>query len=127
LNDFWAERFLTYPNRPGSGPLKVAPQSNGTPINEEFPAEQPTGDEPVYSATGISGAWMPFGGGRHQCPGKNFAKQEIITCTAIMTTLFDIELDPAAKLETDTNYYGLGSLPLKGKVACRIRRRQITQ
>lgn len=75
---------------------------------------------------GLSGAWLPFGGGSRQCPGRNFAKQEIILSFALIATMFDIELLEGTKkdsMQPDMKYYGLGTLPPKGKVPFRIRRR----
>lgn len=122
LDKFWAERFLVYPNNPNSGPLK--PKSS-LGMDNRLPTKIQQGEPeaPKFSNSGLSGAWIPFGGGKHQCPGKNFAKQEIILCIAVMCLLFDIELSPSAKLEASTDYYGLGTLPQKWKVPFRIRQR----
>lgn len=37
-------------------------------------------------------ALMGFGGGRHQCTGMNFAKNEMATITAMLLSTFDLEL-----------------------------------
>lgn len=36
-------------------------------------------------------AYIPFGGGRHLCPGRNFAFAEILAFTAVMVLGFDVE------------------------------------
>ncbi|KAJ4983183.1 prostacyclin synthase [Stagonosporopsis vannaccii] len=36
-------------------------------------------------------AYMPFGNGRHLCPGRNFAFAEIVACVAVLVLGFDIE------------------------------------
>ena len=136
LDAFQADRFLVYPDKPGSGPLRAearAPESHAAPGTPPTPLTPPSAAaapasadpfEPRFSASGLSGSWVPFGGGRHQCPGKAFAKQEIILCVAVMTALFDVEIAPDADLGVDLNYYGLGSLPPRSKMPVRIRRRR---
>jgi len=39
-----------------------------------------------------TGYWFPYGGGITMCPGRNFAKQEIIGTLALFLTRFDIEV-----------------------------------
>lgn len=36
-------------------------------------------------------AYMPFGAGRHLCPGRNFAFAEIVACAAVLLLGFDIK------------------------------------
>lgn len=57
------------------------------------------------------------------CPGRHFAKVEIIVTFAMMCTMFDIELIgglPAPNMKE----VGWGTLPTSGKTPCRIRRRR---
>ena len=42
-----------------------------------------------FSTTGTAGKFFPFGGGRTMCPGRNFAKQEILASVATVLTMFD--------------------------------------
>ena len=122
LHQFWAERFLVYPNDPKSGPLRVSPNLGLDNSSSEKGIVDKT-EGPKFSSSGLSGAWIPFGGGRHQCPGKHLAKQEVILCIAAMCLLFDIELSSIARLEANKDYYGLGTLPPKGSISFRIRKR----
>ncbi|KAK1749434.1 cytochrome P450 [Echria macrotheca] len=39
-----------------------------------------------------AGYWFPYGGGPTMCPGRNFAKQEIIGTLAFFLTWFDLEV-----------------------------------
>lgn len=73
---------------------------------------------------GLSGAWLPFGGGLRQCPGRTFAKREIILSFAVMASTFDLELLEAGPVVPDMKYYGLGTFPPMGKVPFKIRRRE---
>jgi cytochrome P450 len=86
LNEFWAERFLIYPNEPNSGPLRhtKAQHKTATPANpntSELPdiaEEEEKGREPKFSTDGLAGAWIPYGGGQTLCPGRHYAKQEML-------------------------------------------------
>ena len=137
LDAFQADRFLVYPERPESGPLRAearpaasppvsSPGTPPTPLTPPSACAPATEDpfEPRFSASGLSGSLIAFGGGRHSCPGRAFAKQEVLLCVAVLTALFDIEIPENADMGTDLNYYGLGSLPPRSKMPVRIRRRQ---
>ncbi|MCJ1247514.1 hypothetical protein MMC30_004728 [Trapelia coarctata] len=43
-----------------------------------------------YSISGLGGKYFPFGGGHHMCPGRNFARQEIVGTVAVILLHFDI-------------------------------------
>ncbi|KAK2776757.1 hypothetical protein FQN52_003283 [Onygenales sp. PD_12] len=124
LDTFWADRFLVYPNDPTSGPLKPAQPSKPTKANTNGQKAEDRG-EPRFTLQGLTNSWIPFGGGARLCPGRHFAKQEIISTAAIMTAAFDIELKRKGwKPHSDENYFGFGTLPPKEKIPVRIRRRQ---
>lgn len=117
LHEFWADRFLIYPNDPTSGPLKPR---EGVAVPEKVADK----GEPKFSLDGLANSWIPFSGAPRLCPGRHFAKQEMISAAAIMISAFEIELKITKKPENDKGYFGFGTLPPKGRIPCRIRRRQ---
>ncbi|MCJ1394726.1 hypothetical protein MMC18_007606, partial [Xylographa bjoerkii] len=124
LDHFWPERFLEFADDPTSGPLRCRTQKPKAATRDSPPV--PNGNGPQFTMEGLAGAWMPFGGGIRQCPGRQFAKQEIILSFAIIATMFDIELRDDGKgnrVEPDMKYWGLGTLAPKQKVPFRMRRR----
>lgn len=127
LNKFWAERFLIYPNDPSSGPQKKKTQqykNNSSPVQHTPELEAQA--EPEFSTTGMQGSWIPYGGGPRACPGRHFAKREIMTICALMASMFDIEIQADEQaLEMNPADYGLGTLRPVDKVPFRIRRRVI--
>ncbi|EUC42425.1 hypothetical protein COCMIDRAFT_103526 [Bipolaris oryzae ATCC 44560] len=46
---------------------------------------------PTFSMKGRPSSFFPYGGGYVMCPGRHFAKQEILLAIAVMVTKFDIE------------------------------------
>jgi cytochrome P450 len=101
VNEFCAERFL------------------------ELPKESTAPSNPGFSLKGRANAWIPYGGGARMCPGRHFAKQEMISSLAIMLTLFDIEVvDPSNGIPAnDMAGFGFGALCPKGAMPVRMRRR----
>ncbi|KAL2829466.1 cytochrome P450 [Aspergillus cavernicola] len=103
LDQFWADRFLT--------PDEKAKE----------------GQKRQFSLDGLSGAWIPYGGGSFMCPGRHFAKQEMIGSVAVFQAYFELELrdrEPGHVPEPDEHFYGVGVMPPKGEIPFRIRRRR---
>ena len=139
LTQFWAERFLVYPNDPHSGPKKkksgrdsssVRNSPNNHPEAQRKNTSEPQStsestSEPEFSTAGMTGSWIPYGGGPRACPGRHFAKREIMMICAVMVSMFDVEIraDDQA-LEMNPADYGLGTLRPTDKVPFRIRRRK---
>ena len=46
-----------------------------------------------YSTSGTSNKLFPYGGGNHMCPGRIFAKQEILAAIAIVLLTFEIHVE----------------------------------
>ena len=59
------------------------------------------------------------------CPGRFFAKNEMMASLALLCTSYDIELRTSKgwRLEADMAYYLVGVLPLKGRIPFRIKRK----
>lgn len=128
LGEFWAERFLIYPKRPQSGPVrkKHIIESAKVGLQAKAPVlDPPASPEPVFSVDGLAGGWIPYGGGPWMCPGRHFAKQEMIASFAMFFAYFDIELrtEEGFTPQPNMDFYGLGVLPPQGKVPFRIRRK----
>ena len=129
LDRFWAERFLIYPNDPTSGPLKTSSQEGGAraSVSKVATSEAPMVEkgQPEFSMKGLAGGWVPFGGGVRMCPGRFFAKNEMMASLAMLMTSYDIELRTPEgwRLEPDMSYYLVGVMPPKGAIPVRMRKR----
>lgn len=135
LHEFWAERFLVYPDDIRSGPLKpgytpnpkhMHTQPRPTPSSSLPPAGTAAAaasqKAPYFSIDGLSGIWIPYGGGQNKCPGRHFAKQEILLTLASLFSYFEIELmGPGPKMDWRT--YGTGVLAPRSSVRFKVRRR----
>jgi cytochrome P450 len=115
VDEFWPERFIVYPDNPNSGPvLKSSRQQQ----------EDSDGSKPLFSMDGTAGSWIPYGGGARMCPGRHFAKKEMIVTMAMFLTAFDIELsERESSIEPDLRYFMFGVMHPMGKIPARIRRR----
>ena len=98
VHEFWAERFLH---------------------------SCPSGKDLEFSLKGRCNTWLPYGGGQRMCPGRHFAKLEMISSLAIILTLFDVDIaDLASKIpENSMEGLGFGALWPKGNLRVRVRRR----
>lgn len=104
LDQFWPGRFLVSPDDPQSGPHKrsAAGPDSGVGVQPE--------EQPVFSLDGMAGSWFPYGGDARMCPGRHFAKREIMATLALLAVGFDIEVtaDRAAR-EMQWREFGLGT------------------
>ncbi|KAI1179675.1 cytochrome P450 [Nemania sp. FL0916] len=101
VDEFWVGRFLKY-------------------------TSESVHDAPTYTTKGLEGSWIPYGGGPRQCPGRHFAKRQILFTISLMVNLFDCEiLGKGRDVQEDftLNGYGSGVSHPAGKVPMRIRRR----
>lgn len=131
VDTFWADRFLTY----GANSLRTSPAPsdlNLTPANigpAGISARSTVSNsdllDPKFSLNGYSGAWIPFGGGIHQCPGRHWVKLQMLLSFAVINAAFEIELlGQGEALRVDMRKYGLGTLQPAEKARFRIRRKR---
>jgi hypothetical protein len=57
---------------------------------ERFLTTDPETGKQKYSATGLGAKYFPFGGGHYMCPGRVFAKQEVLGSIAVLLLNLDI-------------------------------------
>jgi hypothetical protein len=91
------------------------------------------GDKIVCSTAGLNGKYFPYGGGAHICPGRVFAKQEILAAAALVLLSFDFEfvgwVNPFSKDKeerfprTKKGYVGNGVVAADRDMRVRIKRK----
>lgn len=124
VDDFWPERFILDPQDPSSGP--VLPQQTPGKIRSQSPSSEANDESsrPRFSLDGTLGSWVPYGGGTRMCPGRHFAKKELIFTMAMFLTEFDIELtQPDSIVQDDKRYFMFGVMHPMGPISARVRRR----
>lgn len=112
------------------------PPTETTPLHEFHPERFLVGDNKAsdpeggasleFSMEELAGLWIPYGGGQRMCPGRHFAKNEIIGTFAVLTREYDLELlgdDRHHHASSDLRWFPSGALPPVGKVPFRIRKR----
>lgn len=131
LGVFSPERFLKTLNDPSCGPTRSKPEDVSSVDRPMQPASGPmpyecTATAPQqFSAKGLDGIWIPFGGGAQMCPGRKLAKAETFIVTAALVTLFDIELcNPEREIPVKGSHFGTGVSKPAAKTPFRIRRRR---
>ncbi|EUC41354.1 hypothetical protein COCMIDRAFT_106390 [Bipolaris oryzae ATCC 44560] len=117
VTSFWADRFILDPADPASGPLDPS-----SPEASDIRSKLATKD-PHFSAKGLAGAWIPYGGGFSACPGRLLAKRIILFTCALLVSEFEVEVE-GRRVEMDSSGFGLGTQKPKGRIGFRIRRRR---
>lgn len=108
-SEFWPDRHLNY--------VEKTDEEGNTTTSTEFSM----GNRNPY--------WFPFGGGVSMCPGRHFAKQEIMMTIAMLTTMFDIEfiewtmLDGSPSDREARNAGGFATLHPDRDLKVRVKRR----
>ncbi|OCL09863.1 cytochrome P450 [Glonium stellatum] len=125
--------------------IVVAPSSLGhrdearwlNPPSEAFYAERflrthPETGKAVFSLDGTTGKFYPFGGGKSICPGRVFAKQEVLGSVAMMLLAFEFDVvgfvdeQGRSKKHFPTlrnTFSGSGVMPTDGDIRVKMRRR----
>ncbi|KAI0002659.1 cytochrome P450 [Xylariaceae sp. FL0662B] len=107
VESFWAERFLTNPADPSSGPINlIHRETHGG--SQKAAQTNNANTEPYLSMEGLEGSWVPYGGGHLACPGRFLAKHAIIFTCAILCRDFDAEL-LTDSIETSASNFGIGT------------------
>ena len=101
---------------------------------ERFLQADPKGTkEKIFSISGTNGKFFPFGGGKTICPGRVFAKQEVMAAVAVILLALDIKplgfTDGWGKSTKQfptprQSYPGSAILATDGDLIARIRRRK---
>jgi len=108
---------------------------------ERFLQEDPETGETTYSVSGLNGRYFPFGGGHYMCPGRTFAKQEVLGSVAVLFLNFDLHFHSflkrtGGKMEAvgsdatgfptlKDNYAGNQVVGIEGDMNVRIQRRAV--
>ncbi|KAE8140794.1 cytochrome P450 [Aspergillus pseudotamarii] len=91
-----------------------SPSSSRSEPEEEFTA----------GPASHAGAWMPFGGGYHACPGRRFAKVIAMLSTMMLVIGYDVEvLADVKQLQVSMRNFGFGVSRPAERVKARIKRR----
>lgn len=105
--EFWPERFLSF-------------------------GEKSEKSEAKFSAGSKSGKMFPYGAGTAICPGRFFAKQEIMAGVALVIASFDFEVLGYTKRDGTNcgrapgmteSCHGMGLVPPNGDIRVRMKRR----
>jgi cytochrome P450 len=103
---------------------------------ERFLKKDPETGKETFTLTSTNGKLFPFGGGKSICPGRVFAKQEVLGSLAMTLLTFDFELlgflDEQGKDTTKfpsirNAFLGTGVVVAGGDLKVRIRKRTSKQ
>jgi hypothetical protein len=96
---------------------------------ERFLKEDPTTGKETFTMAGTTGKFFPFGGGKTICPGRVFAKQEVLGAVAIVLLEYDLRaVDYVDARGNKTSkfpglmdaYGGNGIMPMDGDIKVKL-------
>lgn len=131
LDEFWAERFLTYPTNSRGGSTKQSKTSQSNESASVASTDSTTVrdsnilSDGQFSLDGLAESWIPYDEGQRICSGRNFAKQETLLALAFLVTVFDFELAVPTewKPQPDLRRFGGETMSPKDLIPCKLRRR----
>jgi hypothetical protein len=109
---------------------------SGPPSNvfyaSRFLKADPETNETRFTINGTTGRLFPFGGGEGICPGRVFAKQEVLAAVAV--TLLSVDVEGLSYLDNSGNivgtfpgirqgYSGAGIMAMAGDIKVRMKKR----
>ncbi|KAL9114779.1 MAG: hypothetical protein Q9227_001459 [Pyrenula ochraceoflavens] len=121
LEEFWARRFIV-PSEKETTDGKGSVEHKASDILENSSKSHGT-----CNMDDLDGCWLPYGGGQRMCPGRHFAKHQILGTFALLFRKFEWQLlddNQAKSIKPDLRCVPTGTLPPLGKLAVRVRRRQ---
>ena len=123
VDKFWADRFLVYPNDPLSGPERKTVAALDRAKQKKTQNVKDSG-VPKFISSGLADSFMPFGVGERTCPGRFFARREMVGFCAQIVHELDIEiLSTEEEFEMSPEFYGLGTQRPLRSIPFRMRRR----
>lgn len=92
---------------------------------ETYKSSQASCKGSSFSLDNLAGIWTPYGGGHWLCPGRHFAKIEILVTVALFFLRFEIQIlrNNDVEVQPDMWWFPVGGLPPNRKVPFRIRKR----
>ena len=79
-----------------------------------------------FTTEGLQGIFLPFGGGSNMCPGRHYAKQEILLTVAVLLNSFEMQLStPHSDSKASPRFFGTGVLTPQGSTPFRFRKRSL--
>lgn len=118
VEHFWADRFLDFPDSSAVDRTTSTSEDEDTDTQAVALAQQPR-----FASERLAKCWVPFGGGATMCPGRTFAKNEMLASLAMLCSGFEVELlESDQGMQPDMRYYAMSILPPLNKIPFRIRR-----
>jgi hypothetical protein len=100
---------------------------------ERFLKKDPETGKEMFSMNGTNGKLFPFGGGKTMCPGRVFAKQEVLGAVAIVLLQYDLKVLHYVDINGKESskfpglmdmYGGNGIMPMDGDIVVELRRHE---
>lgn len=130
---YWATRHFDGPEKHTSS---IQSKEGALDVDEFHPERWIRDDQSqkkyTFSPGGTQGRFIPFGGGQHLCPGRVFAKQEVLAAVALVAAGLDMEVIGFTKRRSDgasgfpameDHIPGSTTVKMDGDLKVRVRRK----